>query len=233
MPPPDVVLPARLAAWLPPGWRYSPAPARDQGWRAVARCAADDVNPEAFHPPAFDERGEDRTGEAVEVCRACPVREACLNFALTVGDDLGVLGGIPPGPRASLRRSLDVGPHRGLLPHEKRTHGTPWAYNFHRRLGEDPCDACREAKRLYGVEERRRRAEAGRASASVVRRAREALAGGRLTLDQGEGTAVYRDSFGRECRLTRDADRWRCPCDTDAAACTHVVAVQLALGEPV
>lgn len=31
----------------------------------------------------------------------------------------------------------------------QRKHGTAWAYSYHRRLGEQACEACKAAKRRY------------------------------------------------------------------------------------
>ena len=47
-------------------------------------------------------RWRDRRGE--EVCVRCPVRKACLRFALTTRQDDGIWGGLTEGERRILRR---------------------------------------------------------------------------------------------------------------------------------
>lgn len=69
----------------------------DQTWRAQANCLG--VDPDLFFP----ERGAS-TREAKEVCRACPVREACLEYALAEGEKFGIWGGLSERERRRIRR---------------------------------------------------------------------------------------------------------------------------------
>lgn len=74
--------------------------ARD--WRADALCAQ--VDPELFFPTA--ERGdlyEAAVAAAKRVCAGCPVRQRCLDFALSALAD-GIAAGTTPEERAALRR---------------------------------------------------------------------------------------------------------------------------------
>jgi WhiB family redox-sensing transcriptional regulator len=60
--------------------------------------------------PAVQGRNAARAANAAkEVCAACPVRKACLEWALTAGEAEGVWGGTTAAERAEIRR---VG-HRG------------------------------------------------------------------------------------------------------------------------
>lgn len=61
----------------------------------------------------FPERGEP-TGPAKAVCRGCPVREACLEYALAAGETFGIWGGMSERERRRLRRQRrQPGPGKG------------------------------------------------------------------------------------------------------------------------
>lgn len=45
-----------------------------------------------------------QTDEAKEVCRGCPVREQCLEWAMENGQDSGVWGGLGEAERRALKR---------------------------------------------------------------------------------------------------------------------------------
>jgi len=69
----------------------------DREWRDDAVCRS--VDPELFFPnarsgPAYDEQ----VGRAIAVCAGCPVRAACLEFALNALPD-GIAGGTTPAER--------------------------------------------------------------------------------------------------------------------------------------
>jgi WhiB family redox-sensing transcriptional regulator len=66
-------------------------------WRDQARCRG--VDPEIFHP------GEDDDGvEAKAICTQCPVREACLEYALATREKEGVWGGLTARERRRVLR---------------------------------------------------------------------------------------------------------------------------------
>lgn len=71
-------------------------------FRYRARCGDD---PELFHPigegPAFAEQ----IARAKDVCRACPVRAACLAEALDNRELEGIWGGTVAGERRELLRT--------------------------------------------------------------------------------------------------------------------------------
>lgn len=68
---------------------------RSDDWREGAACASD-ADPEAFFEPG-------RVDEAKRVCRSCPVREACLSWALAVPSLYGVAGGLTARERRGVR----------------------------------------------------------------------------------------------------------------------------------
>ena len=71
--------------------------AREQPWRAEAACRNLDL--EMFFPTSDEE-----TGQAKAVCETCPVREACLEYALATHQEDGVWGGLTEAERRRLRR---------------------------------------------------------------------------------------------------------------------------------
>lgn len=71
-------------------------------WRHNAVCREED--PELFFPigdsgPAFLQ-----IEEAKSVCRRCPVREQCLQWALESGQNDGVWGGLSEDERRAIKR---------------------------------------------------------------------------------------------------------------------------------
>jgi WhiB family redox-sensing transcriptional regulator len=69
----------------------------DRSWQFQANCLG--VDPDLFFP----ERGAS-TREAKAVCRACVVRENCLEYALVNGEKFGIWGGLSERERRRLRR---------------------------------------------------------------------------------------------------------------------------------
>ena len=74
----------------------SDAEAPGTAWRASAACRGSD--PEVF----FIERGQDDR-PAKAICAGCPVREACLEYALAGGETFGVWGGRSERERKRMR----------------------------------------------------------------------------------------------------------------------------------
>ena len=66
-------------------------------WQDEALCAQTD--PEAFFP---DEGIP--SGEAKRLCKSCPVRQQCLDYALQNNEAYGIWGGLSANQRANLRR---------------------------------------------------------------------------------------------------------------------------------
>ena len=70
---------------------------RPVGWRAQAACIG--MDPDIFFPS----RGQ-RTERGKAVCRACPVQEDCLEYALEAGENIGIWGGYAAEELRLLRR---------------------------------------------------------------------------------------------------------------------------------
>lgn len=66
-------------------------------WRARALCAQTD--PEVFYP----EKGGS-TREAKAICRACPVQQGCLEYALDSEERFGIWGGKSERERRKIRK---------------------------------------------------------------------------------------------------------------------------------
>ncbi|MEJ5919216.1 MULTISPECIES: WhiB family transcriptional regulator [unclassified Corynebacterium] len=71
----------------------------DQDWQEQALCAQTD--PEAFFP----EKGGS-TREAKRICRACGVRDECLEFALENDERFGIWGGLSERERRRLKKQI-------------------------------------------------------------------------------------------------------------------------------
>jgi hypothetical protein len=81
----------------PPRHRSLAAPARfAERWRELAACRGTDL--EVFFPG----RGESAE-PARQVCAACPVRQPCLDYAITNRIVYGIWGGLTERERRALR----------------------------------------------------------------------------------------------------------------------------------
>lgn len=67
-------------------------------WQRLANCLG--VDPDLFFP----ERGAS-TREAKAVCRACVVREDCLEYAIVNSEKFGIWGGLSERERRRIRRA--------------------------------------------------------------------------------------------------------------------------------
>jgi WhiB family transcriptional regulator, redox-sensing transcriptional regulator len=76
----------------------------DATWRAQAACRGCD--PALWYPEVGD---SDTAAEAKAVCAACPVADACLDYALAAGEKHGVWGGLSEKERRPLRRQVRRG----------------------------------------------------------------------------------------------------------------------------
>lgn len=73
----------------------------DEGWRNDAACSGADAD--LFFPIGED---DEAAAAAKDVCAQCPVREACLGYALTTNQTEGVWGGMTGPERRRLRRRI-------------------------------------------------------------------------------------------------------------------------------
>ncbi|MFD6924565.1 WhiB family transcriptional regulator [Streptomyces sp. NPDC059944] len=71
-------------------------------WRDSAACRS--VDPDLFFPIGSTGPAVLQIQEAKAVCEGCPVREACLDWALESGQSVGVWGGTSETERRSLAR---------------------------------------------------------------------------------------------------------------------------------
>ncbi|MEU1043090.1 WhiB family transcriptional regulator [Streptomyces sp. NPDC005551] len=80
-----------------------------ESWRDAAACRS--VDPDLFFPVGSTGPAVLQIREAKAVCRRCPVRDACLRWALDTEQTLGVWGGTSENERRALKRR--VGSRRG------------------------------------------------------------------------------------------------------------------------
>jgi WhiB family redox-sensing transcriptional regulator len=73
-------------------------------WRDSAVCRH--VDPDLFFPVGTTGPALHQIDEAKRICGTCPVRAACLDWALAHGTSSGVWGGTTEEERHALRRSL-------------------------------------------------------------------------------------------------------------------------------
>jgi WhiB family redox-sensing transcriptional regulator len=72
------------------------------GWRDEAACRDADID--LFFPIGVTGEAERQIARAKLVCRECPVRERCLDFAIRTNQEYGVWGGADEDERRALRR---------------------------------------------------------------------------------------------------------------------------------
>jgi WhiB family transcriptional regulator, redox-sensing transcriptional regulator len=71
---------------------YAEARGDSADWRDSATCRHHD--PELFFPEGTVGPAQRQAEQAKQVCRACPVRTPCLDFALRLGLAFGIWGGV-------------------------------------------------------------------------------------------------------------------------------------------
>jgi WhiB family transcriptional regulator, redox-sensing transcriptional regulator len=71
-------------------------------WRDQAACL--DEDPELFFPVGSTGPALEQTERAKAVCAGCPVRAACLDWAVETGQHAGVWGGMSEDERRAWRR---------------------------------------------------------------------------------------------------------------------------------
>jgi WhiB family redox-sensing transcriptional regulator len=96
-------------------------------WRDQAACR-DVVT--ADYDPFFADTAE-LQAEAIAICAACPVRDACLTFAVRTGQQYGIWGG---QPQQMIRRLITL--ERAGRPHSRRAPAShPQASKTHCKRG--------------------------------------------------------------------------------------------------
>jgi WhiB family transcriptional regulator, redox-sensing transcriptional regulator len=85
----------------------------DAGWREGAACR--DADPNLFFPMGTTGVAVDEIESAKAVCRSCPVRKRCLEFALVTNQEAGVWGGTSEEERRKLRKEWSAARRRRQL----------------------------------------------------------------------------------------------------------------------
>lgn len=117
-----------------------------QEWRQEARCKGVDT---AVFFPNFKVEA-DWKATAAKVCKGCPVKADCLEWAVT-HDESGLWAGTTTKERALMRK--ERGLRRPMISQiDVQPCGTEAAYQRHRRSGEPACESCIRAHRLRVAE---------------------------------------------------------------------------------
>lgn len=72
-------------------------------WQLRAACRGPQA--EVFFPPGTFERKDEKLGRelrAKEICRTCPVRQPCLDYAISIREPHGIWGGLNENERKGL-----------------------------------------------------------------------------------------------------------------------------------
>lgn len=117
-------------------------------WRDNAACLGKDTT---YWFPESPTNGRcPSTRYAIQICRACPVRDQCLTTALLTPEPWGIWGGLTERQRAAQR------PRRSQI----HPHGTNAGYARHLAIGERACQPCRDGHAAYQAAKRRIRERA-------------------------------------------------------------------------
>jgi WhiB family redox-sensing transcriptional regulator len=122
----------------------SPLP-RSSAWMSSAACRDHWTDLDWIEPSPEQEQ------RCRALCARCPVRQTCLNRALTAAEPWGIWGGLDPDQRAVLARLIGF-PIPAALP----LHGFRARYARHGCR----CAACRYAHTTYERQRRRHKASA-------------------------------------------------------------------------
>lgn len=71
-------------------------------WRDHAACRTED--PELFFPVGSSGPALVQAERAKKICRDCPVKDPCLEWAMAHGQETGVWGGTDEDERRALKR---------------------------------------------------------------------------------------------------------------------------------
>jgi len=74
---------------------------RQTNWRVLAACR--NADPELFFPEGAAGPALETAERAKRICRACPVRARCLDWALSHGAAFGIWGGRTQDERRAFR----------------------------------------------------------------------------------------------------------------------------------
>lgn len=76
----------------------------DYSWRRNAICR--DTDPELFFPIGTTGQALLQIERAKLVCDECPVKDDCLDYAITTNQDTGIWGGTSEDERRQIRREI-------------------------------------------------------------------------------------------------------------------------------
>lgn len=109
----------------------------NEEWRVAAACRY--VDPELFFPPSAE-----YASTALSVCRRCPARQACLDYALEAEIRDGVWGGKTREQRARILNGTKN--HNAFKTHCKNNHPFDEANTYIRpNTGTRMCRTCQRA----------------------------------------------------------------------------------------
>jgi WhiB family redox-sensing transcriptional regulator len=75
----------------------------DGNWRTYAACRTNG-EPDLFFPAGTVGPYLEQNQQAKSICSGCPVRIACLRFALSTNQQFGIWGGLDEEERRDVRR---------------------------------------------------------------------------------------------------------------------------------
>ena len=78
-----------------------PSTKDDASWRDAAACR--DADPDLFFPVGTTGDAIEDTAAAVALCRRCPVREQCLEYAMATNQRDGIWGAMSEDDRMRMR----------------------------------------------------------------------------------------------------------------------------------
>ncbi|MET9449891.1 WhiB family transcriptional regulator [Streptomyces cinerochromogenes] len=82
-----------------------------ENWRDHAACRHED--PDLFFPIGTTGPAQVQSEQAKAVCRRCPVRDQCLEWAMDTDQSIGIWGGTTELERRTLRRRARSRPRSG------------------------------------------------------------------------------------------------------------------------
>lgn len=115
-------------------------------WHARAACRGKGLGETNPWYPTKDRNTRFNIIYAQKICRDCPVRQECRDYAVDKAEEFGIWAGIGKDARYQARREEGKVRRSGL---GDPVHGTVTGYRQHRRRGEQACVACLEANALH------------------------------------------------------------------------------------
>jgi WhiB family transcriptional regulator, redox-sensing transcriptional regulator len=80
---------------------------RRKDWRADAKCR-ETGDPELYFPVGHSNADLKQIDKAKTVCKRCPVSAACLDWAISTGQDHGIWGGKTEIERRADKRNNEI-----------------------------------------------------------------------------------------------------------------------------